>query len=106
MADAIHAELGEVLSDARPERQHRSDDRSIDASFPIALLIAISHTVAALTTISFASSRSARAQHRRDQTGPPIRPQQDVRVDQQPHGPYSKYSCSSGGRGVSKSSAL
>jgi hypothetical protein len=35
-----------------------------------------------------------------------IRPKQDMRVDQQPREPYSKYFCSSGGRGPSKSSAM
>jgi hypothetical protein len=75
-------------------------------SFPIARLIAISQIVAALTTISFVSSRSAASSVAAIRPGRSSAPQQDVRVDQQPHGSYSKYFCSSGGRGPSKSSAI
>src|ERR1700724_1084328 len=92
--------------DLETEREHRGDDRPIKAKLPDRPL-----------DRDFPYCRGAdgnlvrlvahrRAQRWRDPAGPLIRPEQDVRVDQQPHGAYSKYFCTSGGRGPSKSSAM
>src|SRR6202035_4001822 len=92
--------------DLEAERQHRRHDRPIKAKLPNRPLDRDfpNRRRADDTLVRLVAHR--RAQRRRDLAGPLIRPEQDMRVDQQPHGSYSKYFCSSGGRGPSKSSAM
>src|SRR6202045_1606741 len=85
--------------DLETEREHRGDDRPIKAKLPDRPLdrdFPYCHR-ADDNLVRLVAHR--RAQRRCDLAGPLIRPEQDVRVDQQPHGAYSKYFCTSGGRG-------
>ncbi len=87
------------------ERQ-RSDDRSIEAKLPDRPLDG-NYLYCRRADDNLVRPLAHRCvQRRRDQAGLLICPKQDMRVDQQPHGPYSKYFWSSGGRGSSKSSAM
>jgi len=88
------------------ERQHGSDDRSIEAKLPDRSLDGNFPYCRRADDDLVRAVAHCCEQRRRDQTGPLIRPKQDMRVDQQPHGCYSKYFCNSGGRGASKSSAI
>jgi hypothetical protein len=91
--------------DLEVERQHRSDDRSIEAKLPDRPLDGdfLYRCRADDNLVRLVAQRRGERLH--DQAGPLISPEQDLRVDQQPHGSYSKYFCSSGGKGSSKSSA-
>jgi hypothetical protein len=92
--------------DLEAERQHRSDDRSIEAKLPDRSLDSDFPYCrrADEDLVRLVAHRLAQPRH--DPAGPLIRPQKDMRVDQQPHALYSKYFCISGGRGASKSSAM
>jgi hypothetical protein len=92
--------------DLEAERQHGGDYRSIEAKLPDRPLDSDFPYCRRADDNIVRLVAHRRAERLHDQAGTLISPEQDMRVDQQPHGSYSKYFCSSGGKGPSKSSAM